>query len=195
MFISKDPARIPILRIWLRTLRLHCFFPWPRLFPATVDNRDLENYNRLQSSQRQLQETENNPEDDEVITYSARDIIYLHGSCCFSLHGIQLRTYRQRAWGLFDDDRLYPKHVTHFPTLNDIHQMEKAFLKRAWLDAELETRRGWSQTWQEYWFLRMPEPPGKCYDERDDEVAIDGYLGPCGRFFRACSEKLPDIGE
>ncbi|KAH7210560.1 hypothetical protein BKA60DRAFT_463291 [Fusarium oxysporum] len=147
------------------------------------------------SSQRQLQQAENNPEDDEVITYSARDIIYLHGSCCLSLHGIQLRTYRQRAWGLFDDDRLYPKHVTYFPTLNDIHQMEKAFLKRAWLDAELEIRRGWSQTWQDYWFLRMPEPPGKCYDEKDDEVAIDGYLGPCGRFFRACSEKLPDIGE
>ncbi|KAJ0134665.1 Uncharacterized protein HZ326_22277 [Fusarium oxysporum f. sp. albedinis] len=176
-------------------LRLDCFFPWPRLFPATVDNRDLENYNRLQSSQLQLQETKNNPEDDEVLKYPARDIIYLHGSRCISLHGIQLRTYRQRAWGLFDNDRLYPKHVTHFPTLNDIHQMEKAFLKRAWLDAELETRRGWSQTWQEYWFLRMPEPPGKCYDETDDEVAIDRYLGPCGRFFRACSEKLPDIGE
>ncbi|EMT74433.1 hypothetical protein FOC4_g10002548 [Fusarium odoratissimum] len=193
-YVSKATSECPPLA-YLGTLDLlngsGSYFKGQRLDTTAVRFSSLTGA----SSQRQLKETENNPEDDEVITYSARDIIYLHGSCCLSLHGIQLRTYRQRAWGLFDDDRLYPKHVTHFPTLNDIQQIEKAFLNRAWLDAELEIRRGWSQTWQEYWFLRMPEPPGKCYDERDDEVAIDGYLGPRGRFFRACSEKLPDIGE
>ncbi|KAF4961435.1 hypothetical protein FGADI_289 [Fusarium gaditjirri] len=101
----------------------------------------------------------------------------------------QLPIYRQRARGLFDNDRLYPKYGHHFPKLDELAGPMRELRKTLAPNVERSRRR--SQKWQDYWVLRILEPPDQQFSERDDVASTKGHLGPCVRFFEALSRKLP----
>ncbi|KAH7216955.1 uncharacterized protein BKA55DRAFT_599655 [Fusarium redolens] len=140
---------------------------------------------------RGLEQSDEEPEYDEVSMDRFGTVIHKRSPHLKRLHGFQLHIYRQRAWGLFDDDRLYPMHNNHFPTLNEFDQMEKAFQDKVFLAPDLERSRRRSQKWQDYWALRTLEPPEQQCSEEDNKVSTKGYVGPCVRFFSASSGKLP----
>ncbi|KAH6979260.1 hypothetical protein EDB82DRAFT_248622 [Fusarium venenatum] len=82
------------------------------------------------------------------------------------VHVFQVRMYRQRAWGFFDDHRLYSNIASHFPSLYQnfkIISSEVEFSIRLEckfgndVSAEYDNRqererhRRRSQHWQDYW--------------------------------------------
>ncbi|KAF5551414.1 hypothetical protein FMEXI_3532 [Fusarium mexicanum] len=106
---------------------------------------------------------------------------------------IQLATYRQRAWGLFDNDRLYPKHINHFPSFDDLDRMQKEFINERFRAPRLERKQRRSQKWQDYEDLDIPPPTRYSHNQvMADRDSIVGHLGPSVRFFDAPNEKLPN---
>jgi hypothetical protein len=191
LFMNEATGREPILKAWLETLSFRFGVAWRVLLPESLADRELCSYNRPQAEHRGLEQSDEEPEYDEVSMDRFGTVIHKRSPHLKRLHGFQLHIYRQRAWGLFDDDRLYPMHNNHFPTLNEFDQMEKAFQDKVFLAPDLERSRRRSQKWQDYWALRTLEPPEQQCSEEDNKVSTKGYVGPCVRFFSASSGKLP----
>ncbi|KAG8666721.1 hypothetical protein FPOAC2_11842 [Fusarium poae] len=101
------------------------------------------------------------------------------------IHESQVLMYRQRAWGFFDDQRLYSNTVSHFPDLFELYMaispLVDVFIR---LDAKFggdvglqhehrqlrEQRRRRSQLWQDYWARRRADEPFLDDDERYDNM-------------------------
>ncbi|KAF5667309.1 hypothetical protein FHETE_6012 [Fusarium heterosporum] len=86
------------------------------------------------------------------------------------LHSEQVRIYRQRAWGFFDDDRLYPAGHNGFPTLDELSHISRGH----WLENSL--RR--SQRWHDYKAGKLLDFPRQTPLEPLLHGTIDDYLGP-----------------
>ncbi|KAH7183121.1 uncharacterized protein B0J16DRAFT_162188 [Fusarium flagelliforme] len=75
-------------------------------------------------------------------------------------HKLQLRIYRQRAWGFFDDQRFYPNKTCHFPTLEslvDLQSEEKN--SKATQEEPDERGKRRSKHWQDYLAGIRPDKP------------------------------------
>lgn len=67
----------------------------------------------------------------------------------------QVQIYRQRVWGLFDDQRLFLKSPLHFPKIEQLAALD---LEAAtYHEAARRTRR--SQRWQDFWARRRSAVP------------------------------------
>ncbi|KAI1044231.1 hypothetical protein LB505_008633 [Fusarium chuoi] len=178
--LRKETWHDSMIRKWLRTLPISHFHAWTSLlsggFPDSLPDMDFRSYDRPR--------TDRQGQGGPVITFRPGDWRHDVLKC------IQLVTYRQRAWGLFDDDRLYPRHTNHFPTFSELHQMESEFGGVKFFYKQPRPMRR-SQQWQDSWALGLQ--PIRRYDNATDpEIdTIAGHLGPCERFFSAPSEKLP----
>ena len=60
----------------------------------------------------------------------------------------QAQIYRQRAWGLLDDERLYANTIRPFPTFEQLHVLETLLDREG--GPELQRQRR-SQLWQDLW--------------------------------------------
>ncbi|UZP32207.1 hypothetical protein NXS19_000023 [Fusarium pseudograminearum] len=82
----------------------------------------------------------------------------------------QLKIFRQRAWILCDDTRLYPPVDVHFPDTDTLAEQRQ----QAWDLGPSEnnvSKRRRSPEWQDYWAGRTLESPS-IYDEEVDEVEL-----------------------
>lgn len=87
------------------------------------------------------------------------------------LHSLQLRIYRQRAWGLLDDDRLYPGRERQLPTLDELSDVEKGFGENGQIDWGLERSRRRSQKWHDYdTYGDLLERPVEPWNEEDEDA-------------------------
>ncbi|KAM0200530.1 hypothetical protein ACHAPQ_010565 [Fusarium lateritium] len=106
------------------------------------------------------------------------------------LRGLQRGILEQRAWGLFDNRRFYPPGQ-HFPSLDDIYQLDKQQAER-FLALKLEHSRRRSQKWHDYKTGKRLDPPLESEDEESVLASFKGHLGPSTRFFDTSPEtKLP----
>ncbi|KLP23487.1 uncharacterized protein LW94_8599 [Fusarium fujikuroi] len=177
-FMNEAAGREHILKAWLKTLSFRFGMPWTCLLPQNPVKRELRHYNRLRDNCDEL-------EDGEIREgHSGNSFVNLTSG----KH--QLPIYRQRARALFDDNRLYPKHGNHFPTLDELAGTIKELKKTLAPNVERSRRR--SQKWQDYWASRILEPPDRQSSEGEVEASINGHLGPCVRFFGAPNDKLPN---
>ncbi|CAG7554606.1 unnamed protein product [Fusarium equiseti] len=87
------------------------------------------------------------------------------------LHSLQLRIYRQRAWGLLDDDRLYPGRERQLPTLDELSDLENGLGEDGQTDWGLERSRRRSQKWHDYdTYGDLIERPAEPWNESDDDA-------------------------
>ena len=87
------------------------------------------------------------------------------------LHNLQLRMYRQRAWGLLDDGRLYPGRERQLPTLDELSDLEKGFEENGQIDWGLERSRRRSQRWHDYdTYGDLLERPVEPWNGEDDDA-------------------------
>ncbi|KAH6871557.1 hypothetical protein B0T10DRAFT_611214, partial [Thelonectria olida] len=98
-------------------------------------------------------------------------------------HELQLMIYRQRAWGFFDDTRLYPDTAKHFPTIDDLDEQERIAGKSMAPCYERSRRR--SQRWQDWYSGRCIESP--LDEERQEPLreveAVEDNYDDLPRFF------------
>ncbi|KAF5572467.1 hypothetical protein FPANT_13049 [Fusarium pseudoanthophilum] len=174
LFMKEVAGRGLILKAWLKTLPFRSHIPWTWLLPTGLAKKELRHYNRPLVNCNKLEGGE------------SREHL---GSTSFDKH--QLTIYRQRARGLFDNNRLYPNYNNHFPTLEELAGEMKALNKM--LAPRVERSRRRSQKWQDYWAMRTLEPPDQQCSEEDVEASTEGHVGPYVRFFEAMSSKLPVI--
>jgi hypothetical protein len=98
-------------------------------------------------------------------------------------HELQLMMYRQRAWGFFDDARLYPDMAKHFPTMDDLDEQDLVTFR--FMGGSEERIRRRSQSWQDWYSGRCIERPlNKERQEPPEEAELveDNY-DPLPRFF------------
>ncbi|KAF4986699.1 hypothetical protein FDECE_15812 [Fusarium decemcellulare] len=110
-------------------------------------------------------------------------------------HQFQVMIYRQRAWGLFDNTRLYSNIEKHFPTMDDLD--EQAASQPIGVFYKRPRRR--SQRWHDWYLGRSLESPLEREREeslrgetpREQERVEDNH-GCLGRFFeKQTPGKLP----
>jgi hypothetical protein len=108
------------------------------------------------------------------------------------LRDLQQSILEQRAWGLFDNKRFYPLRQ-HFPTLDDIYQLDKQQAEK-FLAPKLERQRRRSQKWHDYKVGRRLDPPVESNDDECTLATLNRRLGPSERFFDTTpGTKLPFI--
>lgn len=93
----------------------------------------------------------------------------------------QVQIYRQRAWGLFDNGRLYPKSHLHFPTVQQLLNLDTQ------LRGSHDRRQRRSQRWQDYWANRSSTQP--------DEMRAGIYASRLNSrfFYQRNDDRLPEI--
>ncbi|KAF5598030.1 hypothetical protein FPCIR_3303 [Fusarium pseudocircinatum] len=188
LYIRKAIWHELILKTWLRTLPFVSCYDWSlwtEELPNSLTETEFQSYSRPRTDQQ--------GRDYNVINWGT-SMTFSPGDRSHEwVKQVQLATYRQRAWGLFDDDRLYPKHAHHFPTFQELYRMETDFQEMG-SRAKLERKHRRSQQWQDYWALDLPFPPTRRRENvaNADADTIVRHLGPCVRFFGAQNEKLPD---
>ncbi|KAF5635818.1 hypothetical protein F52700_5130 [Fusarium sp. NRRL 52700] len=192
LFMNKEAALEPILKAWLKKITHRFYRTWICRLPESLSDKELRHYN--QPLTNQVTPTYDEPEDEETEDEETEDEengIYLGDWLPPWLTSIEHRhpIYRQRARGLFDNDRLYPKYGNHFPTLDQLARRMEEHKKTLSPDVERSRRR--SQKWQDYWASRIRTPFEQQCEEEDDKVSIKGHIGSCVRFFAALSSKLP----
>ncbi|KAM0418804.1 hypothetical protein ACHAPT_012245 [Fusarium lateritium] len=98
------------------------------------------------------------------------------------IHAVQLRIYRQRAWAFFDDARLYPDAISHFPTMDDLDEQDQMVSNRLAPAYERERRR--SQKWQDYYSGRnLDRPFDREEDEKEEAKTLEDEEARLKRFF------------
>ncbi|KAF5236739.1 hypothetical protein FANTH_11146 [Fusarium anthophilum] len=181
--VRKETWHDSILRTWLRSLHYSLSTEWTQQFPNSLTETEFRSYS----------ETRGDQQGRGAIRWG-RVTTFTPGNARHEkLKSIQLATYRQRAWGLFDNDRLYPKHINHFPCFDDLDRMQKEFSKERFRAPRLERKQRRSQKWQDYEVLDIPPPTRYSHKQAmADRDSIVGHLGPSVRFFDAPNEKLPN---
>lgn len=191
LFMNEATGGELILKAWLKTLSFRFCMPWICLLPERLTKRELRDYNRPQTDQRFRLVNCDELEDGETREHQGGTSIGNWSPPWLTFGKHQLPVYRQRARGLFDDDRLYPKYGNHFPMLDELAGTMKELKKTLAPNVERSRRR--SQKWQDYWASRILEPPDQQCSEGDDAASTKGHLGPRVRFFEALSSKLPTM--
>ncbi|XEU96001.1 hypothetical protein FSHL1_001286 [Fusarium sambucinum] len=105
------------------------------------------------------------------------------GSWAWAVHKVQVDIYNQRAWGFFDDQRLYSNIASHFPSLHELMKIVFVDVEFSiWLEEkfgkviateheyrqERERRRRRSQIWQDCWARGRTDEPFL-----EDDVSYD----------------------
>ncbi|KAF5717140.1 hypothetical protein FMUND_5958 [Fusarium mundagurra] len=179
--VRKETWHDSILRTWLRTLPYSHSIAWTQQLPDSLTETEFYCY-----SQTRVDE-----QGHGAINWGRVTTFTPGNQHHEKLKAIQLATYRQRAWGLFDNDRLYPKHTNHFPTFDDLDRMQREFTMERFRAPRLERKHRRSQKWQDYEDLYIPPVRYSHKQAIADRDTIVGHLGPCVRFFGAPNEKLP----
>ncbi|KAF4449526.1 hypothetical protein FALBO_16637 [Fusarium albosuccineum] len=106
--------------------------------------------------------------------------------CQQKQHELQVRIYRQRAWGLFDNTRLYSNMEEHFPTMDDLEEQ----VASQPIGAFYERPRRRSQRWHDWYLGRSLESPLEKERERSlrgeaprKQERVEDNHGCIGRFF------------
>ncbi|KAJ3534300.1 hypothetical protein NM208_g7598 [Fusarium decemcellulare] len=86
-------------------------------------------------------------------------------------HELQLKIYRQRAWGVFDDTRLYPDTALHFPSMDNLDEQRAAGTS---ISPHHERARRRSQDWQDWYSGRSIETP---LEKVKEEPLVGGLVG------------------
>ncbi|KAM5374760.1 hypothetical protein ACJZ2D_006404 [Fusarium nematophilum] len=101
----------------------------------------------------------------------------------FRLHELQLHIFRQRAWGLFDDTRLYRDVEQHFPSMDALdHRRAAGFV----FAALVEKARRRSQRWQDWYAGRSLKIPSES-DASEDKEMVESNNDRLPRFFEEAS--------
>ncbi|KAF5540021.1 hypothetical protein FPHYL_12146 [Fusarium phyllophilum] len=186
LYVRKATWHKLILKTWLRTSSIfywHDWKPWIEWLPNSLTDEEIRSYDQPRTYQPG--QGRNVINRGTVITYKPGNLRHQ------TVKRIQVSTYRQRAWGLFDDDRLYPKHTHHFPTFSQLYRMQTEFEEKG-SRGRLERKHRRSQKWQDYWASDI-QPTLRLNNAADADVdTIVGHLGPCVRCFSAPNEKLPN---
>lgn len=91
-------------------------------------------------------------------------------------HKLQIRIYQQRAWGFFDDQRLYPN--CHFPSLENLVELQGEDDTVSLVEINKERRKRRSKHWQDYWAGRADKPVSLTYHKRPRSRFFDDTVAP-----------------
>ncbi|RBA18311.1 hypothetical protein FPRO05_10606 [Fusarium proliferatum] len=181
--VRKESWHDSILRTWLRTLPYSQSISWTKLLPDSLNETEFHCYSQTRVDQQGR----------SAINWGRVTTFTPGNQRHEKLKAIQLATYRQRAWGLFDNDRLYPKHTNHFPNFDDLDRMRREFSEDRFRAPMLERKHRRSQKWQNFEeVLYTPRTPYSHKEAIADRDTIVGHLGPSVRFFGAPNQKLPN---
>ncbi|EWG51682.1 hypothetical protein FVEG_16835 [Fusarium verticillioides 7600] len=122
LYVRKAVWHEFILKTWLRTLPFATWYDWSlwtEELPNSLTETEFTSYDRPRTDQPRR--GYNGINWDRGITFRPGNQRHEW------VKDVQLAAYRQRAWGLFDDDRLYPKHTNHFPPFHELYRMQTEF--------------------------------------------------------------------
>ncbi|KAF5672274.1 hypothetical protein FHETE_3772 [Fusarium heterosporum] len=161
IFLNKDPGNSQHVRKWLRTFLTSTgveYYPW-------IDDSCfyLQSYKEGYLHDNSLSNLNNRPKG--FIT-------------------LQHQIWKQRAWGLLDDSRLWPEMTSHFPTVHRLRKLDEGLI----MDHARRERR--SQKWQDYYAGKRLNAPRHQRDEETDQDVPQEYTGFVTRFF----DKVPGAG-
>ncbi|KAF4993920.1 hypothetical protein FDECE_13271 [Fusarium decemcellulare] len=97
---------------------------------------------------------------------------------------LQLQVYRQRAWAFFDDSRLYPNGISHFPTIDELEAQKPMMFVSCHFPSHEHRQRRWQQ-WRDDHPGRILEGPYETLKRTGDEEleAVEDNYGCIPRFF------------
>jgi len=189
--LKGHPKGVEYIKEWLEGFsgdQEYMFEPWIRYQYDPRHDEEYSTYRELIISSRFSNELPKTAEEVKTINdylFGLNSVNHWDIPLWYKAHKLQLRIYRQRAWGLFDDHRFYPDTTCHFPTIEnlvDLQGEEEDYEVRQEKDEERRKRR--SKHWQDYLAgVRPDEPVCLTYHER-----------PRSRFFDAVAPRdLPWI--
>ncbi|KAF4973353.1 hypothetical protein FSARC_331 [Fusarium sarcochroum] len=109
------------------------------------------------------------------------------------IHKFQLRVYRQRAWGLFDDERLYADPALNFPNMDDLDQLfQTTGGHLSAFERCCQRNRRRSQKWHDFYAGRIAERPLDDSEDEEYEQPLKDWTDSMPAFFGySASRKLP----
>ncbi|KAJ4138455.1 hypothetical protein NW768_002289 [Fusarium equiseti] len=154
----------------LSTTRPCAYYPWIDDQHAGENYIRYPAYNRLLQGQTVYLNRADRLSDAEIALYQSGQSDS-PAPRWLELHSLQLRIYRQRAWGLLDDDRFYPRRQHQLPTLDELSDLEKGFGEDGQIDRGLERSRRRSQKWHDYdTYGDLLDRPAEPWNEEDDNA-------------------------
>ncbi|RBR06391.1 uncharacterized protein FIESC28_11081 [Fusarium coffeatum] len=180
--LKGHPRGVEYIKEWLEGFvdgQEYMFEPWIRAqYNPRHDKEYYSVYRELIMSSRFSNELLKSEEENKKLNnyLSGNDRLgYLSLPRWCRAHKLQLHIYQQRAWGLFDDHRFYPDTTCHFPTIEnlvDLQGEDDDFEGEIQRKAERRKRR--SKHWQDYLAgVRPDEPVSLTYYERPKSRLFD----------------------
>ncbi|KAF4973081.1 hypothetical protein FSARC_512 [Fusarium sarcochroum] len=105
------------------------------------------------------------------------------------LHSVQVKVFRQRAWGMFDNDRLYPDIRFHLPSMSDLQYLSfRDWVENPFTQAEEARARRRSQKWHNYCSGQiLVQPPQNTTGGPAEGQLLEDNYDYLPRFFRDTS--------
>lgn len=99
----------------------------------------------------------------------------------------QAQIYRQRAWGLFDYERLYANTISPFPTYKQLHVLETLLDREG--GSELQRQRR-SKLWQDLWMGKRSSVIAGGLRQSDNSVTQSRLPGRSTQLWNTSDQRL-----
>ncbi|KAJ4125398.1 hypothetical protein NW768_009015 [Fusarium equiseti] len=177
--LKGHPKGVEYIKEWLEGFsddQEYMFEPWIREQYDLRHNKEYSAYKELIMSSRfsnELPESEENTKQMNEYLLGTRS--KFRPPQWWKAHKLQLRIYWQRAWGLFDNQRFYPDTTCHFPTIENLVDLQgKDDSYEGEMKRTEERRKRRSKHWQDYLAgVRADEPVCLIYHERPESRFFD----------------------